>query len=460
MKIRKIKFRQHPVLGNLELDLVNPHTDLPYDTIVLAGENGTGKTSVLSTLNTFLCLHTFEPFERIEYEAQGRKFAAVSTGNAHDDNMGFHNRIDLQTNANTIVRSNANNNREEIKRDLLDLRHYGCVYSKARADFSVRKISGTTSLEIDTESYDQDNKEDFSSLKQLIIDLQYDDSTKWQELTEASPTHQANYDAFMQTAKMYRFRTAFNDFFETIKYKKVETSDGEKKVLFTKHNKDITIDDLSTGEKQIVYRGIYLLRNVGKLDGAAVMIDEPELSMHPKWQKRILKYFKDLFCTADGSQRAQLFFATHSEYVLGEALKDKDKTLVIVLKDINGTIEKHEVKTPLVLPVITASEINYAAFDISSVDYHIALYGAIQSKYGVHYITDCDSKIESCTPYYQKAKHERLTPNPNKPASPYKTVCTKVRNHIDHPDTAPAYTKEEMEESIMLMRDILMNVAP
>ena len=442
------------------MNLVNPNTGLPYDTVILAGENGTGKTSILSTLNTFLCLHSFEPFERIEYESQDRKFAVVSTGNAQDDTFGFHNRIDLQTNKSTRVNSNSVTNREVIKQDLLDLRHYGCVYSKARADFSVKKISGTTSLEIDKESYDQDNREDFSSLKQLIIDLQYDDSTKWQEITEASPNHQADYDAFMQTAKMYRFRTAFNEFFETIKYKKVETSDGEKKVLFTKHNKDITIDDLSTGEKQIVYRGTYLLRNVGKLDGAAVMIDEPELSMHPKWQMRILKYFKDLFAGADGSQRAQLFFATHSEYVLGDALKDKDKTLVIVLKDNNGTIDKHEVKAPLVLPAITASEINYAAFDVPSIDYHIALYGAIQSKYGVHTITDCDRKIESCTPYYQKVKHEKITSNPNSPLSLYKTVCTKVRNHIDHPDTAPDYTKEEMEDSIILMRDILMNVAP
>lgn len=142
-------------------------------------------------------------------------------------------------------------------------------------------------------------------------------------------------------------------------------------MLFTKHKKDITIDVLSTGEKQIVYRGIYLLRNVGKLDGAAIMIDEPELSMHPKWQKRILKYFKDLFTADDGSQKTQLFFATHSEYVIGEALKDPNNTLVIVLRDNNGTIEKNEVRTPFVLPTITASEINYVAFNVFSIDYHI-----------------------------------------------------------------------------------------
>lgn len=456
MKIRRIKYNNHSVLKNLELDLVNPYTGLPYDTIVFAGENGTGKTSILSTLNTFLCLHSFEPFERIEYEVGGNVYAVVSTGNDNDDNLGFHNRIDLQTNVVTNVRTNSNIDRNVIQQDNMDIRHYGCVYSKARADFSVKKISGTTSLDVDMDSYDEDNQEDFSSLKQLIIDLQAEDNANLQDLIEESPTHTVNYDAFMQTAKMHRFRTAFNNFFESIKYKKVESSDGEKKVLFSKHDNDITIDSLSTGEKQIVYRGIYLLRNVGKLDGAAAMIDEPELSMHPKWQKRILKYFKDLFSGDDGIQKVQIFVATHSEYVLSDALKDRDHTLVVVLTDNNGIIEKREVTAPLLLPTLVASEVNYVAFGMPSKDYHIALYGYIQAKYNKQWIVDCDRFIESCIPYYVARRHHQITTNPN--GTQYRTLPTKVRNYIDHPNTATAYTDEEMEESIKLMREILVHI--
>lgn len=68
MKIRKVKWANHPILGNLELDLVNPATNKPYSTVVLAGENGTGKTTILETLNTFLSIGSFEPFDAIEYE--------------------------------------------------------------------------------------------------------------------------------------------------------------------------------------------------------------------------------------------------------------------------------------------------------------------------------------------------------------------------------------------------------
>lgn len=43
MKIRKVKWTNHPILGNLELDFVNPVTNHPFSTIVFAGENGSGK---------------------------------------------------------------------------------------------------------------------------------------------------------------------------------------------------------------------------------------------------------------------------------------------------------------------------------------------------------------------------------------------------------------------------------
>ena len=72
MKIRKVKWANHPILGDLELNFINPVTNKPYSTIVLAGENGTGKTTILETLNTFLSIGSFEPFDAIEYEVENK----------------------------------------------------------------------------------------------------------------------------------------------------------------------------------------------------------------------------------------------------------------------------------------------------------------------------------------------------------------------------------------------------
>ena len=67
--ITKIKWNNHEILGNLELDFTKADGS-PYSTIILAGENGTGKTTILETLSTFLNLGSIEPFEFIEYNIE------------------------------------------------------------------------------------------------------------------------------------------------------------------------------------------------------------------------------------------------------------------------------------------------------------------------------------------------------------------------------------------------------
>ena len=44
-KIRKIKFQDHPILKNLELDFCGKDGKA-LDTIIFAGENGTGKAQL------------------------------------------------------------------------------------------------------------------------------------------------------------------------------------------------------------------------------------------------------------------------------------------------------------------------------------------------------------------------------------------------------------------------------
>jgi predicted ATP-binding protein involved in virulence len=71
--IKKIKWRNYKSLGNLELDFTDSNGK-PYNTIILAGENGSGKTTVLDTLFEFLNLGTFSPFEYIDYNVVNTDF--------------------------------------------------------------------------------------------------------------------------------------------------------------------------------------------------------------------------------------------------------------------------------------------------------------------------------------------------------------------------------------------------
>jgi len=52
MKLRKITFEKHPVFGDLEIDFTDKHGNT-INTIILAGENGVGKSFLLNTIFEF-----------------------------------------------------------------------------------------------------------------------------------------------------------------------------------------------------------------------------------------------------------------------------------------------------------------------------------------------------------------------------------------------------------------------
>jgi predicted ATP-binding protein involved in virulence len=443
MKITKVKWRKHSILGDLELDFINATTGEPFDTVLFAGENGTGKTSILETISTFLNMGTFQFFDFLEYKVSGQLYRAIpQTESTH---QSFFNITNPDGSVRKI-RTDKSNNRQTIAADNLDIRHYGCVFSKARADYKTQQIQSTTTKKLDIDKYDVDNEDDFTSSKQLMVDVENQDNFDYAETNKGLGANPKPWEEFYLTSKIYRFKSAFDSFFEKLKYDRVSDSGSEKSITFKKNGKTISIDKLSTGEKQIVFRGIYLLKNSKNLDGAAIMIDEPELSMHPKWQRKALKYYKDLF-TETGVQKTQLFLASHSEHVLKEALTDNTSNLVIVLWDDNGTISSKRIDAPSVLPSITAAETNYLAFDIVSNDYHIELYGWLQDKEGGLNVKACDNFIkarpEYTVPFHYKSSSHGVTT--------YDTLSTYIRNAIHHPDPARTYTEAELRTSIELL---------
>ena len=447
MKIRKVKWTNHPILGNLELDFVNPVTNHPFSTIVFAGENGSGKTTILETLNTFLCIGSFKPFDMIEYEVNNELYI-LKPPMIPESNDTFFTRFDVKNDTAENIRSDKVNNPSTIQSDEKDPRSYGCVFSRPRADYKTSKIESVKTNELDKNKYDSDKEDNFTSLKQLIVDIQNQDNEEYYDINtqrESRGEAAMTTSEFEHNSKIFRFKKAFNNFFDKVKYKKVGNIDGEKVILFEKNGVEISIDDLSTGEKQNVFRGAYLLRNINQLNGAIIMVDEPELSMHPKWQKNILRYYKNLFTDNNEVQIAQLFFASHSEGVISEALQDLNDTKVIILKDSMGNISAGSIDAPAVLPYTLAAEINFQAFDVSSTDYHNALYGYIEAE---GWKNDYDG-------HQVKVNYTKL--NKNGTTSNLQISKTeKIRHIIHHPENRNnSYSEQELKDSIECMRNYI-----
>ena len=87
------------------------------------------------------------------------------------------------------------------------------------------------------------------------------------------------------------------------------------------------------------------------------------------------------------------------------------------------------------------------AFGIYSIDYHIELYGYLQTKNNLGTIKEADAYIRD-SDFYNASLHEKRSSHGN---TNYETLCTYIRNAIDHPDNGNEFTDEELKISIDLL---------
>lgn len=175
-----------------------------------------------------------------------------------------------------------------------------------------------------------------TDITQLLIDINTLDNG---ELAYWVKTHIGQVPPQdMVSIRMKRFINAFHSMFETKRFKAVENINGQITVIFEEYGKEMSIDKLSSGEKQIVFRGGFLLKDKKSLEGAYILIDEPEISLHPKWQLKILPFIKKLFTNDSGRQTSQIIVTTHSPFIIHNSNRQNDK-VIILQKSTEGNIE-------------------------------------------------------------------------------------------------------------------------
>ena len=105
--------------------------------------------------------------------------------------------------------------------------------------------------------------------------------------------------------------------------------DNEKVIFKNKNGKNFDIENLSTGEKTLLSKVLYLYFK--DIKNQIILIDEPELSLHPDWQNRVLNLYKDFA----EKNNCQIIVATHSPHIIGSAKPE----YIRVLQELDGKIE-------------------------------------------------------------------------------------------------------------------------
>jgi len=112
-----------------------------------------------------------------------------------------------------------------------------------------------------------------------------------------------------------------------------DSRDGEGNLFFrNKGGGDkFSIDELSTGEKTLMSKVLYLY--LEDIKDKVILIDEPELSLHPSWQNKVLKIYENFATNKENN--CQIIIATHSPHIIGSA---KNEYIRFLEKDEEGHV--------------------------------------------------------------------------------------------------------------------------
>ncbi len=469
MKINFIHFKNHPVLGNLKFDFRINNTVRDFS--ILVGENGCGKTVFMEEIYKI-----FSSGIELWNDGVNRK-VCIDISDEEKNSLGIS--------INTLIfvydesySSEPNWSRikildktgADVTRELISLiqnqqpfnKMLKCAYSPVEINFSLGGIDSIKASSIDTEKNPKSKAGAnlVTEIAQLLVDISAQDNAEshlWLSQNKNQKVTVPKLDY-----KLDRFKKAYKTMFVGKELKEIRASNNKHEILFrdTIKNVEFNISQLSSGEKQIVYRAGYLLRNLTNLSGGIILIDEPELSLHPKWQEKYLDFLRTLFKNKNGKIEVQLLIATHSPLLLKEALSP-DIGVFMFRKNKNGEIVSSDIHnngfgrlnwSP------TWGEVCYDAYDMYTQEFHDDLYAMLQVKTGRPRITGVRVGIEDW--FISNGYNSDMVNWDDSSTNKTETFMTCIRNKMHHNDNQnrPNFSHSKLKKSIGIMIQILNDI--
>ena len=196
---------------------------------------------------------------------------------------------------------------------------------------------------------------------------------------------------------------------------------------------------------EMMFSLIYLLESI-EYEGreVVILIDEPELHLHPRLQEEFIKILFEL------SAKAQVFITTHSPLLLKQIFQYTEAN-IYVSKVVKGEVISFD-SSWRVLPYVSANEINYLAFDLPTTEYFNELYGELMEYFNTYSSKEVDKKLQELNiPLNKEWMDARNEANVR-----CSLICY-IRNFIHHPENTlnSPYSIQELEKTIEQMRLIL-----
>lgn len=282
--------------------------ELNEELTILVGANGTGKTTILEVIYNVLS-------GNVKFFNEDSDFKSVILELLNGD------KIKISSNSENI---SIYKNDELINVDNEFFKKQKALYFPAEVTFRNYEITGPNKLELEEKDIILNADRMSKELKQFLI------NQKYQDLNDIANGNIQNAN------RIEKFKKIYNEFLSDKKFIGIDNNSFEPIFELNDTNEKITIDKLSSGEKQIFFKGGSLIQ-YGENKELIVLIDEPEISMHPEWQQKILRFYRDV------NPKAQFIFATHSPHIVScckvEEIRviEKKNNEIYVNNDIENT---------------------------------------------------------------------------------------------------------------------------
>ena len=308
MKIEKIYISNYKNLKNLEMNFKKNNEIL--DLVVLTGSNGSGKTRILECI-----LNCFENYINSNYKEDKNRLDIYFQEN---EKKCFNEILDLEMFFKILNRYNWNKVEpfvlgDNYKKD--DFFEKGKML-KEKLEVLPKIIYVPTEInfqKMDTASTTLVQKYRFINIvdTNLIKDIPSFIATKI-----ITAIFQNKNEKVGDVQK--KVFDEINEIFEILEINvKVEdiSQDGRNIPIFKNSaGEKFDINELSSGEKQLFLRTLAI--KMLNPENSIILIDEPELSLHPKWQQQIVDVYKKI------GKNNQIIIATHSPHILGSVKKE------------------------------------------------------------------------------------------------------------------------------------------
>jgi hypothetical protein len=208
--------------------------------------------------------------------------------------------------------------------------------------------------------------------------------------------------------------------------------------------------------------GIEMLTSIALLEAMAmltkeriiILIDEPELHLHPKLQAKLLQHLDRI------SGTVQVVTSTHSPLLFKNAFSNantklqvtKKKDGVVSVEDAHSLDFGHLGWSP------SWGEICYLAYDLPTTEFHDDLYSSLEDEFrSSPHKKSSQEDFDNWLVFRGVPRDRRWTDSGGRVRE--ETLPTWIRNRIHHPDNRdrPAHTEEQLTQSIEMMRQLMKN---